>query len=210
MLASMPASKTRTSYHHGSLHEEMISACMALIESEGIGAVSLRRVAREAGVSPGAPYHHFADRADLLNTIAARGYEELTRAMREARESAASPVEALGAMIERYVRFAREHTAYHRLMFRPELSRPEKHPATAAAGNAALLLVTEAVRDCQRVGAAPPGDPMPLMTMAWSIGTGLATLWLDGPLEHLCADQDMTVEDLTGQIARLFRSMLHR
>jgi hypothetical protein len=146
----------------------------------------------------------------LLNTIAARGYEELARAMGEARESAASPVEALGSMIERYVRFAREHTAYHRLMFRPELSRPEKHPATAAAGNMALLLVTEAVRDCQRVGAAPPGDPMPLMTMAWSIGTGLATLWLDGPLEHLCADQDMTVEDLTGQIARLFRSMLHR
>jgi AcrR family transcriptional regulator len=208
MLVDMPATDTRTGYHHGSLYEELISTCMALIESEGIGAVSLRRIAREAGVSPGAPYHHFADRAELLNIIAARGYEELTREMSAARESAASPVEALGAMFESYVRFAGRHTAYHRLMFRPELSRPEKHPTTVAAGDAALRLVTEAVEDCQRVGAVPPGDPMPLMTMAWSLGTGLATLWLDGPLEHLCRDRDTTVEDLTGQVARLLESML--
>ena len=62
----MPGAQTRTSYHHGALRDELIRACVALIEAEGIGAVSLRRVAREAGVSPGAPYHHFADRSALL------------------------------------------------------------------------------------------------------------------------------------------------
>jgi AcrR family transcriptional regulator len=62
----------RTSYHHGALREGLITACVALIENEGIGAVSLRRVAREAGVSPGAPYHHFADRSALLTAISVR------------------------------------------------------------------------------------------------------------------------------------------
>jgi AcrR family transcriptional regulator len=112
-----------------------------LIESEGIGAVSLRRVAREAGVSPGAPYHHFADRAELLNTIAARGYEELTRAMREARESAASPVEELGAMIERYVRFAREHTAYHR-RWPGRSALAWRHCGSTARSNTCVLIRT--------------------------------------------------------------------
>jgi hypothetical protein len=119
-----------------------------------------------------------------------------------------SPIDALGAMIVCYVRFAREHTAYHRLMFRPELRQPVKHPDTATAGEAALRLVTEAVRDCQRAGAAPPSDPMPLMAMAWSIGTGLASLSLDGPLEHMCSEQGTTVEDLTAKVARLVESML--
>src|SRR5829696_3904641 len=62
----MSADRTRASYHHGSLRETLVRACLDLIRAEGIGAVSLRRVAREAGVSPGAPYHHFADRAALL------------------------------------------------------------------------------------------------------------------------------------------------
>ena len=73
----MSPSEARSTYHHGALREELIDTSLALIEAEGIGAVSLRRVAREAGVSPGAPYHHFADRAALLTTIAARGYEQL-------------------------------------------------------------------------------------------------------------------------------------
>ena len=69
----VPVSGTRASYHHGSLREELITASLKLIEAEGIGAVSLRRVAREAGVSPGAPYHHFADRTQLGSL--ARGCE---------------------------------------------------------------------------------------------------------------------------------------
>ena len=76
---------TRTSYHHGALRETLLDATLRLIEAEGIAAVSLRRVAREAGVSPGAPYHHFADRADLLAALSARGYELLAADLAAAR-----------------------------------------------------------------------------------------------------------------------------
>src|SRR5512142_2938540 len=73
----MPGAQTRASYHHGALRDELIRACVALIEAEGIGAVSLRRVAREAGVSPGAPHHHFAARSAPLAAIAAQVHEAL-------------------------------------------------------------------------------------------------------------------------------------
>src|SRR5438034_11316270 len=92
----------RTAYHHGSLRDGLIRACVALIEAEGIGAVSLRRVAREAGVSPGAPYHHFADRSALLAAIALQGYEILEGRLRSAREEAPTAVRALRGLIEAY------------------------------------------------------------------------------------------------------------
>src|SRR5436309_10242858 len=146
----MPGAQTRTSYHHGALREELITACVALVEAEGVGAVSLRRVAREAGVSPGAPYHHFADRSALLAAIAVRGHELLERDLRRARQEAPTAVRALGAMVETYVRFAREHPAHLHLMLRSELWQPEHHPEAHTAGEAAIRLLTETVEECQR------------------------------------------------------------
>ena len=107
----VPATPARDSYHHGALREELITASLQLIEAEGIGAVSLRRVAREAGVSPGAPYHHFADRSALLAAITVRGSALLERELHQARDQAATAAGALGALIETYVRFAGENPA---------------------------------------------------------------------------------------------------
>src|SRR6185437_9437420 len=85
---STPSAPARETYHHGALREELITASLALIAAEGIGAVSLRRVAREAGVSPGAPYHHFADRSALLAAITVRGSALLEQSLRAARQDA--------------------------------------------------------------------------------------------------------------------------
>jgi AcrR family transcriptional regulator len=204
----VPASETRATYHHGALREEIITACVALIEAEGIGAVSLRRVAREAGVSPGAPYHHFADRSALLAAITVRGFELLERRLRAARAQAPTAVRALGALIETYVMFARDHPAYLHLMFRPELSQPEKHPEAQTAGDGPLQVLTEVVVQCQREGSAPPGDPSPLVGMVWAIASGIATLWLDGPLAGRCASLGTTPEALTAQITVLLEGLL--
>ena len=57
-------------YHHGDLRRALIDAAQRLLESEGPTALSLRAVAREAGVSPAAPYHHFKDKSDLLEAVA--------------------------------------------------------------------------------------------------------------------------------------------
>src|SRR2546421_3312418 len=198
----------RTAYHHGSLRAELITACVALIEAEGIGAVSLRRVAREAGVSPGAPYHHFPDRSALLAAIAVQGQELLLERLRQTRQQAPTAARALGALVEAYVRFAREHPAHVHLMLRPELSEPDSHPETHTAGEAAIQLLTETVEDCQREGTAPPGDPNVLVGMVWALAIGIVTLWLDGPLEGRCVSLGTTPEALTTQIAALLENLL--
>ncbi|MEV0043682.1 TetR/AcrR family transcriptional regulator [Nocardia rhamnosiphila] len=174
---------TRTSYHHGALRDALLAACLRLIETEGIAAVSLRRVAREAGVSSGAPYHHFADRAALLADLATQGFRLLTDRLSAARATAGSPTAALLALEQSYIRFAREQPGYFRLMFRPELSQPEKHPDTRAAGEAAFGVLADAVEACVIAGELPPERAEPTTLTLWALGHGLASLWLDGQLD---------------------------
>jgi AcrR family transcriptional regulator len=202
------AIETRSTYHHGSLRVDLIDSCVALIEAEGIAAVSLRRVAREAGVSPSAPYHHFADRAALMAAITVRGSVLLEDRLRAARAAAPTPVRALGAIIETYVAFAGEHPGYLHVMLRPELADPKRHPEAGTAGEGAIQLLTDVVVECQNEGSAPAGDPTPLVAMVWALAVGIVTLWLDGPLESRCVVLDTTPEALTTRIAALLQSLL--
>lgn len=194
--------RKRSSYHHGALREELLEACVRLIGTEGIGAVSLRRVAREAGVSPGAPYHHFPDRAALLAAISVRGFERLAADLRDARAEGTDARAVLLAMVVAYVEFARRHKAYFQLMFRPELSQPDKHPDARAAGDAAFAVLTEVVGDC---GAA---DPDGLAVSLWAFGHGLASLAIDGQLDHRGELWCTSVEDLIGRAVRFLDSVL--
>ncbi|MEW1723229.1 TetR/AcrR family transcriptional regulator [Streptomyces sp. NPDC093109] len=204
----MPTKEARESYHHGSLREELMTACVALIEAEGIGAVSLRRVARQAGVSPRAPYHHFPDRSTLLAAICVQGYELLEPRLRQAREQAPTGVRSLGEIIRAYVEFARNHPGHMHLMLRSELSEPNKNPEAYNAGAGALQVLTGAVEDCQREGSAPSGDPNALVGMVWALGVGIVSLWLDGPLEKRCVQLGTTPERLTAQIAAMLEAMM--
>ncbi|TQM33089.1 TetR/AcrR family transcriptional regulator [Nocardia bhagyanarayanae] len=199
----------RTSYHHGALRDELIAACLRLIETEGIAAVSLRRVAREAGVSTGAPYHHFADRAALLATLSTKGFELLAAELTAARAAATgSPLDALGALTVAYVRFSREQPAYFRLMFRPELSQPEKHPDAVAAGDAAFAVLADAIGDCVAAGLLPADKADILGITWWGIGHGLASLWLDGQLEKRSTQLGTTAPELVEEVLRTVSSFL--
>jgi len=191
---------TRASYHHGSLRETLVRACLDLIRAEGIGAVSLRRVAREAGVSPGAPYHHFADRAELLTAIATDGFLLLEKLVTAARDAAPTPYAALSAILQTYVRFAHEQPAYFHLMFRPELAHPDKSPAVQNAVNCTFDVLGEVVAAGQRDGSIPAGDPQALIGALWALAHGLAALWVDGPLDgrvqHLGAPPDVLLDQV--------------
>lgn len=203
----VPEPDRRSSYHHGALREELLRACLQLIETEGIGAVSLRRVARTAGVSPAAPYHHFSDRAALLAAISVRGFELVGERLRAARATADSPVSALGALVEAYVTFAREQPAYFRLMFRPELSQPQKHPDAQVAGDAAFQVLNEVMADCQRDGLIAEADIESFTLTVWALGHGLAWLCLEGQLHHRAAAGD-SPQVLTRHVASLLESAL--
>src|SRR5215475_2854236 len=95
-------------YHHGDLRRALVDAARRLLESEGPSALSLRAVAREAGVSPAAPYHHFKDKAELLEAVAQEGWDLLNAEMHKAKagDKGRHQLTALGIA---YVCFAREN-----------------------------------------------------------------------------------------------------
>lgn len=103
-------------YHHGDLRRALVDAARRLLEAEGPSALSLRAVAREAGVSPAAPYHHFKDKAELLDAVAQEGWDILDTQMIEAKHSADGPHQ-LTALGIAYVCFARENPALYRVMY---------------------------------------------------------------------------------------------
>src|SRR5689334_25241030 len=100
-------------YHHGDLRRAILSAALDVIATDGPTALSLRDLARRAGVSHAAPAHHFKDKAGLLTAIAIDGYERLAVAL-----EAGSSLLELGAA---YVRFALDHPAHFEVMFSPDL-----------------------------------------------------------------------------------------
>jgi AcrR family transcriptional regulator len=104
-------------YHHGDLSRALVDAARRILEAEGPAALSLRAVAREAGVSPAAPYHHFKDKTELMEAVAHGGWEMLGDTICQARASAPSPGEALAQIGVAYVKFARDNPALYRLMY---------------------------------------------------------------------------------------------
>jgi AcrR family transcriptional regulator len=115
-------------YHHGDLSRALVEAARRILEAEGPAALSLRAVAREAGVSPAAPYHHFKDKTELLEAVAHEGWEALGQAIAAARHSSPDAGEALGAIGLAYLTFARDNPALYRLMYdttRNRISMPE-------------------------------------------------------------------------------------
>src|SRR5690349_2249898 len=110
---SMSTSRRRKArYHHGNLRASVLRAAAEVLEKKGIGGLSLRGVARRAGVSHNAPYRHFASRGVLLEAVAARGFEQFREAL-----AAAERTGGLQGRGEAYIRFALANPQHFRLMF---------------------------------------------------------------------------------------------
>jgi AcrR family transcriptional regulator len=172
--------KAGDSYHHGDLRSACVRAARELFEEDGSAGLSLRAVARRAGVSPSAPYRHFADRDALVSAVAAVGYRELAEGLAAAHPSP-STSDDLAAVAVAYVQFALEHPALFRVMFvEPcDPSSDERVVATAAIS----VYVGNIVRH-----AFPGADPDALATAVWALVHGLAFLHLDGKLDSSTPD----------------------
>src|SRR4030088_1754557 len=166
-----PANAT---YHHGDLRAACLSAALELLEEGGATALSLRAVARRAGVSPAAPYRHYADREALVSAVAAVGYRELAERLAAAHPSPSTPEQLAGVAIA-YVQFALERPALFRIMFGEPCDRNDEERAAATA--AVSLYVREIV-----ARSFPQADAEALATAMWALVHGLAFLHLDGKL----------------------------
>jgi AcrR family transcriptional regulator len=169
----MPASEA--TYHHGDLRAACLRAALELLEDEGETALSLRAVARRAGVSPAAPYRHYADREALVSAVAVVGYRDLAERLAAA-HPAPSTLEQLASVAVAYVQFALERPALFRLMFSEPCDRDNEE--RVAATEAVSLYLREIVGRC-----FPQSDPEALAPAIWALVHGLAFLYLDGKLD---------------------------
>ena len=171
-------------YHHGALRDALLEAAGRVLEREGLSGLTLRAVAREAGVSHAAPTHHFGDLAGLVSEVAAIGFQQFNTAMETAGAAAGSPMEKAMARAKTYVAYAKAHPGMYGLMFRTErldMSRPSLRQA-AGDSFAALAGAVGASRQEQIVDHALSLDQAGAIAHAWCLVHGFAMLLIDGRL----------------------------
>lgn len=156
------------------LRRRVLNASLLLVAERGPEALSLREVARQAGVSHQAPYKHFGDREGVIAALVEEGFISLSAALSTAPESANLETRITLAGTA-YVDWALAYPGYLRLLFRPDLLSLDKYPQAAAAAHQAWLCLQDLVVDL-------PGDPEENVALLWSTVHGLSILLLDGPL----------------------------
>lgn len=194
-----PASKARESkprvaaaparqqpYHHGDLHQALLATAERILEREGIRGLTLRAVAREAGVSHAAPTHHFGDLARLLSELAAIGFRRFTEALVAASANKPFP-EAGRARAKAYIGFAQASPAMFKLMFRRD-RLDMGCPVLNEAQSCAFVIMASAVGERrneqvekEHLTLAQAAD----IARVWSLVHGFATLAIDGRLNEI-------------------------
>jgi AcrR family transcriptional regulator len=164
--------KARRTYHHGDLQRALIEAGRRLLEREGSAALSLRAVAREAGVSAAAPYHHFKDRAALLYAVAHEGNVALHADMRAAFDASRPGQDRIVAVGVAYVTFAVSNPALYRLMFETTRLYDQYADACEAEGQIPRLLA--ATFGAQLPARRADFDRHLAATAGWAMFRGLA------------------------------------
>lgn len=166
------------------LRRAILDASIALVAEGGVRAVSFREVARRAGVSHQAPYHHFDQQHGLLRAIAGEGFALLAGAMDEAARQEEEPGRALVAAGLAYVAFARTHLGHFRVMFQNTLVDVHDTDAPLGEAEGAHGTLVRLTRAAHRAGHGRALDVDTLVALAWSTVHGVATLLAEGVLVH--------------------------
>ena len=178
---SAPAPAPRP-YHHGDLRQAMLQAASQLIEEQGLENFTLRECARRAGVSHGAPAHHFGDVRGLLTALVTEGFEQLHATML-AHEAAAAP-DAYAQLVangQAYVAFAHAHRGRFQLMFRRDRVHADD-PTLQQAGRATYGRLQHHIAAVLAAARAGPALQDAKALLAWTVVHGLSTLSLEDGL----------------------------
>ena len=197
----MVPNETHGRYHHGDLRNALIQAATTVLVEKSAAALSLREVARVAGVSHAAPYRHFRDKAALLRVLAQGGFERLTAAINTAAEN--SPHNPEQKLIEAgvaYVRNALQHPEITRLMFAATIEPPQDR-AYLAASAASYEALLDIIREGIEQGSFRQQPPQQLVLVAWASMHGLAMLAVASLLE-VDVDDEQALDTLIRSVAR--------
>jgi AcrR family transcriptional regulator len=171
-------------YHHGDLRTAILDAAEEHLAERPIEMVSMRELARKAGVSPGAPYHHFKDRNGLVIALCQRGFSRLGELLTAKQEE-----NGLDGQIEGYLQFSQANPALYQLMFSPEVTagknQEQLRPFTQPVAD---ILAREITGGSEEEATREQGH---MLVAIWCFTHGLCTLGRTDPLKHRLKDMPL-------------------
>lgn len=195
--------KSKKAYHHGDLTNSLLHAAEQLLEQKGVGAVSLREVAKVAGVSHTAPYRHFADKNTLLAGLAVIGYGRLADEMeRCVIEHPNDPVKQLGMSCETYVALAIKHPQMTNLMFGGALNSQCNEGILDEESGRAFNGLLKIIQNGQQAGIYIDKEARELALFTWSLAHGFSMLITAGQLGEL-NDDEKAVQEIISSMGKM-------
>lgn len=182
-MTKQPDNEPERRYHHGNAADALLNAAEAILQRDGVAALTLRAVSREAGLSHAAPKNHFGDLSGLLSELAAVGFRRLATDLQTARGALTEADDAMDAIARAYVHFAKRQPGMFLLMYRSErlnFARPALVDAMQRAAGA--LNSTTAMRPTK---AETTQDALAPAVAAWSLVHGYAMLLVDKRLHPM-------------------------
>ena len=171
------------SYHHGDLRKALIDAGIAILTDQGLGGLSLRKVAERAGVSHAAPYAHFSDKQELIAAIATQGFRQLHGQLTKA--VAAHPKQIrqqLTAIVTAYATYAVESTETFKLMFSSTIEKEKQNAELMVVVQEVTDLVNNVVARCVDRGVIQVASPELIGIIIWGQVHGLILLWIENQI----------------------------
>jgi AcrR family transcriptional regulator len=175
----------KKTYHHGDLKNALVRAGIDILAQDGVRGLSLRKVARQAGVSHAAPYAHFADKQSLIAAISTDGhqkiYEKIARIMEQ------YPDDPLRQFVETawvYVEFGFEEPDHFRVTFSGAVEKERDYPALVEMTAKNFGVLRQLVAHCQAAGILGPGEPDLVAIGVWGLVHGFVSLIQEGQVSH--------------------------
>jgi AcrR family transcriptional regulator len=191
-------------YHHGDLKNALIQAGIEILSTEGVGGLSLRKVAQKAGVSHSAPYAHFTDKQALIAAISTEGYRRLyVKLLTVSRNYQGDPLRQLVEAAWVYTRFALDDPAHFKITFSGVIEKEKDHPEFVEMSQRSFSVVVDIVRACQSDGILDAGPTDAVAVSVWSLVHGFLSLLLEGQISHTVTQRMSTREMLIFALNRM-------
>jgi AcrR family transcriptional regulator len=196
----------KKTYHHGDLKNALINAGVKILAQEGVGGLSLRKVALKAGVSHSAPYAHFADKQALIAAISTEGFRQLYENVNTAAQKYEDqPTKQLTEVAWAYVQFALDERDRFKVMFSGILEKEKEYPEFVAESQRNFQLVKNIVAANQASGQLRSGPSDLVALSAWGIVHGFVLLLLEGQISHTVLEKMSLRELLEFQLSQIMK-----
>jgi len=207
---SPPAPEPRA-YHHGNLREALIEAAVELIERDGLDKLSVRETAKRAGVSPGAPFRHFATKTALLTAVAEQATQRLRAHVEEAVAAAAEapPLARFGAIGHAYIEWARSNPTHFRVISERSLIDYDDSPSLRSDNETIRAQMRKLFDEAfaQSGSTTNAAEAAHAQIAARALVYGLARMAVDGHFPEWSLSRQSTAKTMAGTLD-FFMSLL--